>query len=109
MLNSRESGSSVTRLTQLAGVLAVLLVSNACKKSQTETTTTTSGQDCSNAAALTGTSWSPSPAGASEANRDSSVQITKTEYTATGSLVGAGQAAPASKEITISIDMSQDL
>src|SRR2546430_184202 len=60
--------------------------------------------------ALSGTSWVPSVAGVSPANHSASVSSTKTVITKQGvPITGLAQAAPASREVTVTIDMSQDL
>lgn len=62
----------------------------------------------STARSLTGSPWIPDVSGAGSSNRDAGVTITKTTTSTTGTLVGMSQGW-SGREITVSIDMTQDL
>lgn len=57
----------------------------------------------------TGSPWVPNISGAGDSNHDSTVTVTQEVLSTTGPLLGIVQAAPASKEISVSINMTQDL
>ncbi|MDR3606515.1 MAG: hypothetical protein P4M08_03940 [Oligoflexia bacterium] len=56
-----------------------------------------------------GVAWSPSVTGASNTNHDASVVVTQTVSTQSGPIIGLAQPAPASAEVTFTIDMTEDL
>ena len=58
---------------------------------------------------ITGTAWTPAVPAASASHHNSGITVTKTTQTGSGTVVGLGQAAPASVEISFPIDMTADL
>lgn len=58
---------------------------------------------------LTGTSWAPKVSGVSADFHDPSTELKKTMITAKGSVFGLSQPVPVSGEISVSIDMNEDL
>ena len=59
--------------------------------------------------ALTGTPWVPAVPGVTPSNHDSTVSLSQTIIKGTGPVLGLGQAAPAGKEIAVTLDMTADL
>lgn len=57
---------------------------------------------------ITGTPWTPQAPGVSPSNHDPNVSLTSTVLTATGPITGLAQGI-ASREVTFTLDMSQDL
>ncbi len=64
--------------------------------------------DCSGGPALSGTSWTPNVAGASATNHGSAT-VTSEVKTQTGPVTGYSQPAPASQELTFTINVPADL
>ena len=58
---------------------------------------------------LSGTAWVPNIAGVDSSHHDATVSVTRQVVTTTGPLTGFAQPAPASQEVSVTIDMSQDL
>ena len=63
----------------------------------------------SSCGAPTDAGWTPNVSGVSSGNHDSTVSVSTTSTTVNGVLIGIKDPAPASKEVSVSIDMSQDL
>ncbi len=60
--------------------------------------------------ALTGSPWIPSVTGMASSNHDGTVTVSRSTLSVSGApLTGLGQAAPASREVSVTIDMSTDL
>lgn len=60
-------------------------------------------------AEIAGTPWSPNIASAADTNHRETGSISVSTQSATGVITGLGQAAPATREVSFTIDMSQDL
>jgi hypothetical protein len=58
---------------------------------------------------LGGTPWVPQVSNASPSNHNGSMTLSQTEIQAFGPITGLAQPAPESREISVTIDMSQDL
>lgn len=66
--------------------------------------------DAGSCVALSGSPWIPNVTGMSASNHDGTVNVTRTVITQAGvPLTGLGQPAPASQEVSVTIDMSSDL
>ena len=93
-----------------SGVLLVTAGLSACGKGSLSADSGGSHQvvnSCSES--IQGSPWSVQVAGISPANHDSTTSLSQVVINKTGPLVGLGQAAPAGKEISVTIDMGQDL
>jgi hypothetical protein len=66
------------------------------------------GSSTSAVRSLSGTPWTPNVAGAGAANHDASVTVAKSTLTASGPVTGLSQAL-SGREISVDIDMTQDL
>lgn len=86
------------------GFLGVVLALSAC--SETNSGKATTAPACTT---LTGDSWVPKVTGAAATNHSSAITVTKTEVLTTGFLTGRGQPAPATREVSVSIPMLDDL
>ncbi len=58
---------------------------------------------------LKGTSWVPQVSGVTPSNHDSSVTLSESVVQTSGPITGLAQAAPSSREVQVTIDMTQDL
>lgn len=66
--------------------------------------------DAGSCVALSGSPWIPNVAGMAASNHDGTVTVSRTTITQAGvPLTGLGQPAPASQEVSVTIDMSTDL
>jgi hypothetical protein len=88
----------------LLTILSVVI--EGCGSAAPASSATSSSSAC---VTLTGTPWVPAVPGVATTNHDSTVSLSQTVLSATGPVVGLGQAVPAGKEISVSIDMSSDL
>ncbi|MGK5088892.1 M43 family zinc metalloprotease [Bdellovibrionota bacterium FG-2] len=96
----------VCRYSQLA-VLAFCVIfaipGAGCAKKKSTTS------ESSSCAAIDGVAWTPNISGAGASNHDTGAEVSKTILSASGPVTGLGQAAPASREIDVEIDMTEDL
>jgi hypothetical protein len=60
-------------------------------------------------ASLTGTAWSPNITAAAATNHNATTTVAQSTQTATSTVIGMGQAAPASVETSFTVDMNTDL
>jgi hypothetical protein len=67
------------------------------------------GSASSQCSGLSGSAWVPKVSGAGSGNHDASVSISQSVINSTGLITGLSQAAPASREVSVTIDMNQDL
>jgi hypothetical protein len=87
------------------GLLVFLsLLAAGCGSSDSENAPTT--KSC---ASLPGTAWIPQVPGVSSSNHDSTVSLINSEVQTTGPVIGLAQGVSGSNEISVSIDMMQDL
>jgi len=91
----------------MAFALASFLLVLGCGGGSTSSSSSSSASyQCSST--VTGTPWSPSVTGLSANNHDSNVVLSQTVYQKTGAVTGLAQGT-SSREISFTIDMSQDL
>ncbi len=87
---------TLRKVTQCIGTLCgVILISTCGSSTQCET--------------ISGTQWVPSVPSASASNHNSGITVTSSTQTSAVPIIGMGQAAPSSVEVSFTIDMTQDL
>ena len=88
--------STFFRIVRRALLCAVLLLLPTCGSS-------------TQCATITGSAWTPAVSAAAATNHNAATTVTKSVQTATGTVIGMGQAAPPTVEVSFTIDMTQDL
>ena len=95
-------------IKSIGAIVAVAFTATGCSKGNFATQAAQIALvGCS--AQVTGDPWVPNVAGASASNHDSSVVVTKSVQTGSGLITGFAQGADSSREISFSIDMTEDL
>jgi hypothetical protein len=98
---------SAAKTSLYLGFLLILPLSmSGCAPADTPATQNAAPKSCST---LTGSPWVPSVPGVSNSNHSGSVTLTKTVLTGSGRVIGLGQSFTTADEVSVSIDMTQDL